>query len=311
MTSQQAKLQTPAPVEYPSLPSQGSYGDHSNLPRMPSAVDPTLRRGPSTADPSDQRFSTIDPEGNEAKPTKKAKKAREAAKRGGKNRSKKPLIFFLVLVILGAAAAASLYLTKYSKNATTAAKDGPREIQNAVSQPNSKSGNDGAGTAASILKAANQNAGVLPDAGAGGQTLDSDAAPTEQAAIAEETDAAVDEASDTENIDAGTDEAALAVEKPPQSNDKPPQSNDKTKTNRAPPVVRKPASKEPGFLTVSSTPYATVFVDGKKKGFTPIVKLKLAPGTHRLKLVSSVDGAQKKISVRIVSGGEVRHLAKF
>jgi len=73
----------------------------------------------------------------------------------------------------------------------------------------------------------------------------------------------------------------------------------------------KATSTGPGFLTVAATPYATVFVDGKKKGITPIVKLKLAPGLHRVKLVSSVGGKTKALKVHIKSGDVSRQNVTF
>jgi serine/threonine protein kinase len=80
-----------------------------------------------------------------------------------------------------------------------------------------------------------------------------------------------------------------------------------TKTTKAP----KTTGKGPGFLTVAASPYATVFVDGKKRGITPIVKLKLQPGVHRLKLVSSAGGKSKNMKVRITSGDVMRQNVRF
>jgi serine/threonine-protein kinase len=68
---------------------------------------------------------------------------------------------------------------------------------------------------------------------------------------------------------------------------------------------------EDGFLTINAEPYATLFVDGKKHGFTPVVRLSLGPGEHRLRLVSSDGQPDKKMRVRIVSGQELRRSVKW
>jgi hypothetical protein len=272
------------------------------LPRMPSTLDPTLQRGPSTVDPSDERLSTIEPPSQVGKGARKAKKARAAAKRG-KKKSKKPIVFLLLLFTAAAAAAAYLYVTKYSKKSKSAQTEEPRDIQNGVAIPKDTTPSEpDNGAAASILKAANQNGEPGQDAGPTATTeMDAaifDAAPSAAALADIEIDA--DIKTDTA-ADAPVDAGSVAATKPTPRDRRP-----KDRTNKKP-----EPKKAPGFLTVSSTPYATVFVDGKKKGFTPVVKLKLAPGPHRLKLVSSVDGTQKKMTVRIVSGGEIRRLVKF
>jgi hypothetical protein len=54
-----------------------------------------------------------------------------------------------------------------------------------------------------------------------------------------------------------------------------------------------------------------VFVDGKRRGFTPVVRLSLPPGDHSLRLVSSAGQPDKKFRVRIVSGQELRKFFKW
>ena len=66
-----------------------------------------------------------------------------------------------------------------------------------------------------------------------------------------------------------------------------------------------------GYLTVNAEPYATLFVDGKRRGFTPVVRLSLPPGDHSLRLVSSAGQPDKKIRVRIVTGQELRKFFKW
>jgi serine/threonine-protein kinase len=54
----------------------------------------------------------------------------------------------------------------------------------------------------------------------------------------------------------------------------------------------KPPVGPPGFVSIDSKPYATIFVDGKSVGETPVFKLQLAPGKHRVRAVSSAGGEQ-------------------
>ena len=71
------------------------------------------------------------------------------------------------------------------------------------------------------------------------------------------------------------------------------------------------AARDGGFLTINAEPYATLYVDGKKRGLTPVVRLALAAGAHRLRLVSSPGQARKDLRVRIVSGQELRKFVKW
>jgi len=193
------------------------------------------------------------------------------------------------------------------------------------------SNNSGAGAAAGILAAANGNrdgettaepAEVQPVA-----VVSPDAGPVASAVLAaqdtsepsSETDAGIKDepASDTKN------DRDIARKKNTKT---PKKTKTKTKTSVATSSTKKNSSKTPvtkttkapkttgkgpGFLTVAASPYATVFVDGKKRGITPIVKLKLQPGVHRLKLVSSAGGKSKNMKVRITSGDVMRQNVRF
>jgi len=74
--------------------------------------------------------------------------------------------------------------------------------------------------------------------------------------------------------------AAVAPTKPP------PASRHVSAPRQKPPVG------PPGFVSIDSKPYATLFVDGKNVGETPVFKLQLAPGKHRVRAVSSAGGEQ-------------------
>jgi serine/threonine-protein kinase len=78
----------------------------------------------------------------------------------------------------------------------------------------------------------------------------------------------------------------------------------------APPVVAAPRPAapaprppRPGFFTVDSRPYATIYVDGKKVGVTPLLRHALPPGTHAVRAVSET-GAEQRFRVTIEAGRE-------
>ena len=65
-----------------------------------------------------------------------------------------------------------------------------------------------------------------------------------------------------------------------------------------PPVVKGP----PGYITIDSTPvYATIFVDGKRLGDTPLVRVELPAGRHTVRAVSP-SGAAQNLAIAIESG---------
>jgi len=96
---------------------------------------------------------------------------------------------------------------------------------------------------------------------------------------------------------------AAVAEVPPDA--KPRDATVVTRTHKPPPppqpeqpVVKGP----PGFITIDSTPvYAVIYIDGKSKGETPLVKISLAPGKHSIKAVSP-SGSVKTFSINIESG---------
>jgi eukaryotic-like serine/threonine-protein kinase len=55
------------------------------------------------------------------------------------------------------------------------------------------------------------------------------------------------------------------------------------------------------FLSVDATPYATVFVDGEKKGITPLVRMELPPGLHRM-IARTEDGRTKRFTLQLEPG---------
>lgn len=55
------------------------------------------------------------------------------------------------------------------------------------------------------------------------------------------------------------------------------------------------------FLSVDASPYATVFIDGEKVGVTPLVRLELAPGLHRM-VARTEDGRTKRFTLQLDPG---------
>jgi len=81
-------------------------------------------------------------------------------------------------------------------------------------------------------------------------------------------------------------------------------SSTSTSTTRAPAGAARPKAPAgpPGFITIDSTPvYATIYIDGKKLGETPLVRVSLPPGKHAVKAVSA-SGGTKVLSITIESG---------
>jgi hypothetical protein len=78
-------------------------------------------------------------------------------------------------------------------------------------------------------------------------------------------------------------------------------------TRRPPkkPVEVQPAVEaavaEPGFYSVDSKPYATIYIDDKSYGETPVFKVQLTPGKHRVRAVRS-DGKSQRLSITIQPG---------
>ncbi len=62
------------------------------------------------------------------------------------------------------------------------------------------------------------------------------------------------------------------------------------------------ASGPAGKIRIGSKPWATVFVDGRKRGTTPLI-LKVPPGRHTVRLVNPQFGIKKTFVVNVPAGG--------
>ncbi len=71
-----------------------------------------------------------------------------------------------------------------------------------------------------------------------------------------------------------------------------------------PPPKKDPpkTSGPPGFITIDSAPmYSVIFIDGKRLGETPLVRIPLAPGKHTVRAVSPA-GASRTMTIVIEPG---------
>ncbi len=76
---------------------------------------------------------------------------------------------------------------------------------------------------------------------------------------------------------------------------------DKAKEPAAPQSTSAVAA-EPGYLTIDTSPWSRVFVDGRAVGTTPVARLQLSPGTHNVSLVNEEAGIRTNTAVSIVAG---------
>jgi hypothetical protein len=74
--------------------------------------------------------------------------------------------------------------------------------------------------------------------------------------------------------------------------------------------VEAPKEPSPGFLSVSTRPWSEVHIDGKKVGYSPVVRLKLPAGKHALTLLSA-DGLRRDIPLEIQPGKVSKVIHKF
>ena len=76
-------------------------------------------------------------------------------------------------------------------------------------------------------------------------------------------------------------------------------------------TIQKPAG--PGHVSVTSTPWANIEINGQAFGVTPKLKIKLKPGKHELRLIPG-DGQRKLakvLNLNIKSGQHIRIIADF
>jgi serine/threonine-protein kinase len=64
---------------------------------------------------------------------------------------------------------------------------------------------------------------------------------------------------------------------------------------------RSAVKPKPGTFSIDSTPFATIYVDGKRFGITPLVKKQLPAGPHRIR-ADLKDGRSKEMTVDVPAG---------
>ena len=92
----------------------------------------------------------------------------------------------------------------------------------------------------------------------------------------------------------------------PEPNDTPKVAKKRAATKPAPkkPPPKpqpEPAVAEPGFFSIDSKPYATIYIDDKSYGDTPLFKVSLPAGKHRVRAVRA-DGKSQRLTITIQPG---------
>jgi len=59
--------------------------------------------------------------------------------------------------------------------------------------------------------------------------------------------------------------------------------------------------KKPGFFSVDSTPYATIYLDGHRLGITPLIRVRVPAGRHRVRAVIE-SGREQKFEITVLPG---------
>ncbi|MFK7989826.1 MAG: protein kinase [Sandaracinaceae bacterium] len=67
----------------------------------------------------------------------------------------------------------------------------------------------------------------------------------------------------------------------------------------------RPAAAETGRLTLATTPWTHVFLNGRDLGTTPLINVEIPAGSHRLRLVNREQGIDEPYSVNVPSGQRV------
>ena len=70
-----------------------------------------------------------------------------------------------------------------------------------------------------------------------------------------------------------------------------------------------PAAVGDGLLSVDSTPFAVIWLDGNRLGETPFFNLKVSAGTHELRAV--LDDGRSKTKTIVVENGKATNLGKL
>jgi hypothetical protein len=70
---------------------------------------------------------------------------------------------------------------------------------------------------------------------------------------------------------------------------------------RATDRTKAPEHPEDGFLSIDSRPFATIYLDGKALGVTPLYRIRTPAGKHAVRAVCSC-GKTRRFSVTVPAG---------
>ncbi len=74
---------------------------------------------------------------------------------------------------------------------------------------------------------------------------------------------------------------------------------------------KRPRNRRFGYLSLNTNPWVEVYLGSRKLGVTPLVRVKLRTGKHRLKLVNWEDGINSPLVVRINPGKTTKLVKRF
>jgi serine/threonine protein kinase len=94
-----------------------------------------------------------------------------------------------------------------------------------------------------------------------------------------------------------------AIDVGPVQIEEPAPEGDKPEKKRTP--IRRPPPPRPGKLFLDARPYATIYMDGRKLGVTPLLGVTVPSGDHTIKAVAE-DGRTKTMRISIPAGGDAR-----
>jgi serine/threonine-protein kinase len=96
-------------------------------------------------------------------------------------------------------------------------------------------------------------------------------------------------------------DAALPIDAAVPLDAGPPPDAAPKKPPKPDPITHARPAGAPGFITIDSAPYATIYIDGKSYGVTPVVHVSLASGRHAVRAVGS-NGKVQMVTITIESG---------
>jgi hypothetical protein len=192
-------------------------------------------------------------------------------------RSRLPIILLSILAVGGIGAAVLFYLQSREAKAPKAP---PTTVMTTTTTPDAM--------AMAMAPAPPQPPAAIPDAAVAIAAAAPDPAPAPPPSTGSPTPAAGSPSTGAPSRSSPISSGAMTRTEPRAS-------------TRREPTPAKPAGP-PGRITIDSSPvYATIYIDGKNYGETPLVQISLSPGKHTVRAVSP-SGATRTMSITIESG---------